>query len=333
MTPFEESNLKGKTVLWLGTSVPEGHGVCPAEDGRKKTYPDLVGELCGAVIINRALGSSAVHACTRTGKLDGVNTRPFLYSLSHTLEEKERIIENWKTIGPRSYRSDFFPEGLPEAEAEKARGASFERRLLPYLDGTEPMPDLFVFDHGYNDQHFAGAKERCDLTLAPTAENERSGMITPDEYMRKNDFENLRRFFGDLSGIPKARFSEFIASVNRRTYLGASNFLFTLILHFNPYARIVVLGSHLPERKNTVAAQSLLAESWGFPFIRPDQKTGWGAHLVPGSKAFWDPEGKTDLLQKEVFCPDGVHPHYDKNGRSLPLCARAVAEQLRRIVL
>ena len=334
MEPYQTSSLKGKTLLWIGTSIPEGRDLSEKDPAKRKNYPAIVAELCGATVINAALGSSAARASSRTNDRTLINTRPFLRSLSQTLEEKEETIRNWRKINPTTLKPEIFPDGLSEEEAEKrVRGASFERKILPYLDGTYPMPDLFVYDHGYNDVNFGGPALRGDIDLVPDAAKIRAGLIAPDEYMVKNDYENLRRFFGDLSGIPKARFEKFIASVNRYTFIGASNFLFTLILHHNPYARIVVLGTSYPDRAELIAAQRYLAESWGFSFINPALGLGWGNHLIPGTARHWKEDGVEDQVQKSIFAPDGTHPHLDTKGRAISLYARVLAEQMRNLIV
>lgn len=61
--------------------------------------------------------------------------------------------------------------------------------------------------------------------------------------MTANNNEKLESFFGDVSGIPSAELVAFIASVNRNCYIGAMNFLCTLILHYNPRAKIIFIGN------------------------------------------------------------------------------------------
>ncbi len=328
MTPFKDSTLKGKTILWMGTSIPEGHDQSVEDVSKRKTYPDIVAELCGAKVINQALGASAARANVRTG--DWVRISPYTgRSLSQTLEEKEFLIAHWKEINPLTKNPAVYPDGLEAVMDKNVRPASFERKLLPWLDGREPMPDLFVFDHGHNDQYRPTDKDWFDIGMEPNAQNIRAGLLAPDAYMVKNDYENLRRFFGDLSGIPQARFESFVASVNRNCFLGAANFLFTLILRYNPYARIVVLGNCSFDKPHVIAAQKKLAESWGFAFIEPGRELGWGTHLIPGTAKFWDPEGTEDLTQKHIYCRDNTHPHTDTHGKTISLYGRVLAEKLR----
>ena len=61
--------------------------------------------------------------------------------------------------------------------------------------------------------------------------------------MTDNNYENLKTAFNsNLSKIPNL--SDFAASVNRNCFIGAMNFIITLIYRYNPKARIVIVGDY-----------------------------------------------------------------------------------------
>ena len=55
---IEQSNLKGKKIVWLGTSIPAGgkNGI-EVED----SYPVYIGKMLDATVYNEAVGSSCLH--------------------------------------------------------------------------------------------------------------------------------------------------------------------------------------------------------------------------------------------------------------------------------
>ncbi len=332
-TIFEENNLRGKTILWLGTSIPEGHDLGEPDPEKRKTYPQICGELLGATVINQALGASMCRANMRTGDFVGGNANNITRCLSQTLEEKEYLIEHWAEINPLLKNPQIYPDGLEAVKDVKVRPASFERKLLPFLDGTFPMPDLFVIDHGHNDTQRPSPQHELDILLEPTVANIRNGYLAEDTYMTKNGYANLKRFFGDLSGIPEEKFASFIASVNRNCFIGAMNFICTLILHYNPRARIVFLANLDNNKKELLVAQRKIAESWCFPLLEPGKKLGLGEHIIPGTAKFWDENGTTDLVQKNLYCKDNVHPHTDTTGRTIWLYGHIIAMELKNMVL
>ena len=327
--------FEGKTILWLGTSIPEGHDLGEKDPDKRKTYPDLVAEILGARVINQALGASMARANMRTGDFVGASAYSITRSLSQTLEEKEYLIEHWNKINPLLKNPEIYPDSLEQVKDIKVRAASFEKKLLPYLDGTLPLPDLFILDHGHNDTQRPKMQDPLDIFLIPTPEAIEKGELAPDTYMVKNDYANLKRFFGDLSGIPEKDFPAFVASVNRNCFLGAMNFLCTLILRHYPRARICFLGNldDNPAKKGLIEAQEYLARSWGFPLIEPWRSLGLGRHYIPGTKHFWEEDGETDLIQKKLYCRDGTHPHTDTTGRTIRLYAGVVANALKDYVL
>lgn len=228
----------GRNMLWLGTSIPAGRDP-EAGEGTGSTYPALVRTLLGATGTNEARGSSCVRINSSTGQYTGMKFAHFLRALTRTQAECEDIITNWANY--KGYYSAH--ETLTTDEIAALRSHSFEQILLPYLNGTEDMPDLFVVDHGHNDTNPRGVDGLSDLWIEPTLEMIQSGILAEDTYMTANNYAHLKTALNnDLSGITDK--AAFAASLNRNCFKGAMNFLITLILTYNPYARVVIVGDY-----------------------------------------------------------------------------------------
>ena len=142
-------NFKGKKIVWFGTSIPAA-GWFGYE--HPNAYPQRVGRLLGADVINEAIGSSCIH-CKDPARISVDNPYGFKGGfestsrcLTNSLEEAEWIIEHWD--------SDIWTSGVPSEMndwlKDKIRSFGYERKLDQYLTPST-FPDLFVFDHGYND--------------------------------------------------------------------------------------------------------------------------------------------------------------------------------------
>lgn len=231
-----EDFWSGKNILWLGTSIPAG-----VDSNLGDSYPSVVGRQLGATVINEARGSSCVRINSTTGNYDGMSYGHFLRSLSRSVAEVNEIVENWDSIKGKINNA---PTSLSESDINLMREHSFETLLLPYLNGDKQMPDLFVIDHGYNDRSPIGVNREVDLSIEPTAENINSRVLAEDLYMTDNNYANLKLAMNnDLTGIPNLQ--EFSATLNRNSFIGAMNFIITLIYRYNPYARIVIVGNYL----------------------------------------------------------------------------------------
>lgn len=230
----------GKNILWLGTSIPAGSDPALGVVGDGTAYPYLVGEQLGANVVNLARGSSCVRINSSTGQYDGMTYNHFLRSLSRTLAEVDMIVNNWASIHAKITDA---PATLPAADVEIMRNHSFETLLMPYLNGMNQMPDLFVLDHGHNDLRPVGVDMDNDILIQPSTENMNRGILAEDSFMTSNNYANLKLAMNNnLGGISKL--NEFATSLDRNTFIGAMNFIITLILRYNPRARIVIVGDY-----------------------------------------------------------------------------------------
>lgn len=234
----------GRTFLWTGTSIPANSDP-DAGDGTGSSYPALVATLLGATSINKAKGSSCLRVNSSTGEYTGMIWRHFLRALTRTQNECDALSANWANIKDKiglvpdaAYSANNLDAYLATMKAH-----SYEALIMPYLDGTETMPDLFVIDHGHNDVRPRGIDGKNDLWIEPTLEMIQDGVLAEDTYMTANNYANLKTALGnDLSGIPDV--ASFAATLNRNCFKGAVNFLVTLILRYNPYARIVFVSDY-----------------------------------------------------------------------------------------
>ena len=205
-----ESNYwTGKTIWWCGTSIPAGG------------YPQLVGEMLGATVINAATGGSMCRANVRTGDYNGVNISNITSSLSMTLAEAEMFIENYSDIRALDKNSKL-PVILDESYKNRMRQGSFEVKLMPYLDGTKPMPDLWIIDHGHNDWKYRDSKGNIDIALEPVRANIDAGELAEDTYMTETidgvPYARLQSYLGSFENIDPAKLDDFVCSLNRNCY-------------------------------------------------------------------------------------------------------------------
>ena len=332
----------GKTIWWCGTSIPAGSDVTipGAEETIAGNYPKEVGNDLKANVINKAVGGSMCRANVRTGDYVGANFSNITSCLSMTKEEAEAFIANYDNI--KGSLTGNPPASLSASDIARLRAASFEDRLLPYLDGTYNMPDLFVIDHGHNDFKYKLSDNSSDIGLEPTTSNI-GNELAEDTFMTANNNAKLESFFGSLADIPSARKAEFIASVNRNCYIGAVNFIVTLILKYNPHARILFISNYEYEDGASIAyaplipAQESLAASWAFPLCKVYEYLGYSNHIIPGSKAWFNATYPaqtpvtTDITVYKSYLPDGVHPHSDITGIANNNYAGIISEFIRKI--
>lgn len=325
---INDNQWKGKTILWMGTSIPEGKDTALDSAGNGKSYPEMVGDQLGANVINIALGSSMIRANTRFGDYTDGYSHNILRAFSATSEEKEYLIANWETIRQKLRDPDTY-ETLTDANKETCRNSSYEVMLMPYLNGTLPMPDLFVIDHGHNDYKYTLSNGSTDIGIAPTSANIGSNKeVAFDSNMfNGSSYSGLENVYGSLAKMNQQ--TTFKYSVNRNCYWGAVNFICTLIYKYNPRARIVFVGNiDDKQHEGLCDAQVTIARDWCSPLIRMWEKLGFGMHYIPGTYNYWGGTG-LDLSQKAIYCKDGTHPHSDTTGKTMELYADILSDELR----
>lgn len=332
---------KNKVLWWCGTSISAGsNATLGSEETIAGNYPTQVGNNLGAVVINKSVGGSMCRANVRTGNYAGANIINITSALSMTKIEIENFINNYDSIRQLPGNSNW-PISLSTGNINRMRAASFEDRLLPYLNGTYDMPSLFVIDHGHHDLKYKMPDGSSDIGLQPILENINSGVLAVDSYMTNNDNEKLKTFFGNLEDIPSGSKASFIASLNRNCYIGAVNFIITLILHYNPHARIVFISNYeyeygyITQYAPLIPAQEFLSNSWAFPLCEVYKYVGFSRKWIPGSKNWFNEHYPnvtpltTDANVFLVYNPDRVHPHSDITGDSNKIIAGVISEFIK----
>lgn len=332
----------GKNIWWCGTSIPAGSDeTLGSVETIAGNYPTQVGENLNANVINKAVGGSMCRANVRTGDYNGANFSNITSCLSITKEEIENFISNYDSI--KGKLTGGAPSTLDASSLSRLRAASFEDRLLPYLDGTYTMPDLFVIDHGHNDFKYNLSNGKSDIGLEPTIENITNGELAEDTYMTDNNNQKLSLYMGDLSNIPSSEKENFIASLNRNCFIGSINFIVTLILRYNPRARIVFISNYEYENgiyksySPLIPAQEYLSKSWAFPLCKVWEYLGYSDHIIPNSKDWFNEQypnvtpATTDVKVFRVYNPDTVHPHSDTSGEANRIYAGVISEFINKI--
>lgn len=261
----------------------------------------------GAFYKNNAISSS----CARAGNPNPGEPLPWpiiLRSMGHTIADKVYILANWDaiyrplaTLDP-PMRSYF--DGQHEVEAIRLGITdaqfyilcSYENVLVPYLNGAKPMPDLFLFNHAYNDYKPWKTYETVEeFTTQPSIRND------------KTTYLGAMNFYMDL--IIKANPYARVAIVGH---------------YENQYNEPVSLG------------QKAFSEEWEIPILKTWELTGWSQNRVPGTQHLnvddagrvpfagvdgTDPDKDLTLLQ--YWVPDNIHPATSAQAQNLLLDIQA----------
>ena len=257
-----------------------------------------------------------------------------------TLEEAESFISNYDAIR-RLDRNGSLPATLESSYMNRIRQGSFEVKLMPYLDGTKPMPDLWIIDHGHNDWKYRDSKGQIDIALEPTRANIDSGELAEDTYMTETidgvPYARLQSYLGSFENIDPAKLDDFVCSLNRNCYYGSLNFITTLILVHNPRARFMMIGNYSNEHSgetgyaSLILAQKAWAADWCFPFCDVASCLGTSQHIIPGTNNFFDDYVfHYDTNVFHIYCPDGVHPSSDSSQYALEIYAGIVVEFIKQ---
>ena len=356
-----------KNIWWCGTSIPAGSdATLGSEETVAGNYPTQVGLNLGCnKLWNKAVGGSMCRANVRTGDYNGANISNITSALSMTLAEVESFIANYDTLRRLSLNSSW-PVSLSDGDKSRMRAGSFENRLMPFLTGaitqenpTGVFPDLFVIDHGHNDYKYKKSDGTSDIGLLPTVENIQSGELAEDTFMTANNYAQLSNFLGYTDGnelvqrIPSGYLSSFVASLNRNCFIGAVNFIMTVILARNPKARFVFISNYeYQEGYNAVyapliPAQEYLATDWAFPICKVYEYLAFSKKIIPKAKEYFEtlfadipvgnrPAAVTNCINNNKDCflfqlynPDNVHPHSDISGDANKVYAGVIAEFIK----
>ena len=183
------------------------------------------------------------------------------------------------------------PTTLTDALKAEIKSCSYENRLLPYLNGTKPMPDLFVFEHGYNDSQatvFSG--------------------ISPDETnLNRSLYSDAMYFYFKtiFEANPQAKILvvshyENTSAIGKKTFDAQKE-----LAQYH--------GVYFCDVANNVGWSQRLVTTTGY----------W-------DDGVWVPSGGTSrtITRLEQCIPDKVHPHTDKSGNAIKREAQIIADYI-----
>ena len=285
-----QSALSGKSALFLGTSIIE-----------LSTFPQLACDQLNMTCYNRGVGSSTARKADKNGNYTGIPFQNVAYSLSMTLAEKEELITNWNTYKTQLVGA---PDTLTDPTKEYFRNCSYERRLVPYLNGTNPMPDLFIIEHGYNG-NFASDTDAEFVNIVANGRNRNteSGAICYiiDVILSYNPHARIA-IQGHYENVAQPRITQMqkaLAAYWSFPYIDMASNL--------GFGNVVVPGSKslysIPPHSNYTAGNNT----------------------------------SQDMTQRQVYMPDKVHPHTDLTGRTdggvtNPRMANVLAKRMEEIL-
>ena len=291
-----ESN--GEEVLWLGTSIPAA--------GR---YPENACDALGYKLYNMSLGASGICRDGMNGMLNpGYGGRSGL-DLAESIEEKEERYRHLVTEGT-----------ITESQLELWKTYGYEKRLIPYIDGTIARCSIIVFDHGYNDR----------TMMAKDVINWDS--INKSIYRDDSSFNRIDSY------------TEAFCYLLKKIYTVNPNIKIVICSYLENQSEQVVRGG-----KDICNIQSKIADHFGFDFLPLYAHIGFFTNsYLPSTDTYmylynqehgtsyptynWggeNPEGNVTRFQ--YYCPDGTHPHTDKTGRAENIISKAMIKLLGSI--
>ena len=337
------------SLLWLGTSIPAGEP--------DNNYPTMVADALGFNLYNMAQSASCLHwdptppTWTTSAEVEANRTagrcltatrqeiRDKFYTVLDNIRRKERLSTTW--------RDNLIAE---------FQEASYETRVIPYLDGTIASCDVVVIDHGFNDmmtiynecvQHANTAKDETSYWPDDVAESMGlpSGIAypTPDGVKGWHWLTNLstgRDYYADtfmntIYTTALGLMNDYADTTFRYEYFGAFMFLIAKIMKVNPRARIIVgnyfsqnCGDFIDNRsswltKYVLEANQQLANWLGYQCVNVYKYTGLRNRIIV------KPDG-TQVYDMYLFCPaDGVHPSTDTTGESNKVIAGVYINAIR----
>ena len=343
----QSTSTSNSKILWLGTSIPKG-------DGGDNSYPIMVGKALGVKVYNMSQGGShliydqTAPSWTTYDQLSSQYTK--YYSLTATLQEYE---SKMRPVLQRLGNNNQLGGGTVDAWMRLFTANSFEKCVIPYIDGTIDTCDIVVIDHGFNDKnnifnlarsHKDETKDNGDKWADNAAYN--AGQYYP--FNGANDGFGWLQTIGDNRylnswGVYTATWDELGFSKENKAwyksdYFKAYMYLIQQIWKVNPRIKIIVgnfytlnFGNPWGEgdasyiTKYVIEANKQIAKFMGFQCVNVFEHTG----LVNRKIIKSDGTQTTDMA---IFAPDGIHPSSDTTGESNRRIAEVYVNALKGIV-
>jgi len=289
---YSQNSKVGEKALLVGTSIP-WQGV---ETG--DSYPQLLASTLGMTMYNEAVGSSCVRAggnntgTTKFGLFKGLHCAVLLKALSHTIAEKQQIMDKWQsgldlngnifvggTYGYRDFQLDYLADWASSFTSAEILGFSYENKIIKkYFDSTSPTfvakPKYLFFDHGHNDL----VQDSYDVSEAAAI------------------------------AVPAVR-------NDRTTFIGAMNYIIDEVLKYDARQEVLFIGHYENARKPRIyKAQENLFDYWDYPSFKTWEKLGWSQQIVQTtgywSSGVWIPSGGSlqSLTITQIWMFDNLHP-------------------------
>ena len=303
-TTDESLNISGKRILWLGTSIPAG------TEGNN--YPQLVAEALGCEVKNNAVpGSRVTLTLEPTWKtLDELKDKyKYLegFSLGATAQEiddkyRQYIVNTTYANGEKLSASDV------ELWVNYMKSQSYEKLLLPYIDGTKDSFEIVVIDHSLNDYR---------------------SIIYECIKHKNNDIPS------GINWVESLGTRDYVDKYNlgKHSYFVGLNHLIDVCYSVNPNIKIII-GNYFATRTPSIgweypndgeekccelvlAANEAIAKKRNLDIVNVYEYTGLD---------------DTDYDNNfNIFCPDRVHPHSNTTGKSNRTIADVYIDALTRI--
>lgn len=324
-----------RKILWVGTSIPYG-------DGAENTYPRMVSDALNVKIYNNSIPGSFLTFLPNnefSSSADVENYRAFGYSLSAKVSEVET---KYRTALNNIRSNEGLSTSWVEETIEDFKNASYERVILPYIDGTIDNCDVVIIDHGFNDRDHiynvvAGNKDDAKDNISYWPADQVGGETVPYPCIDGNaGWYWLTNMSSGLFYSAYAYMNALWSMVDSdrawtNNYFAMMLFIVRRIWEVNPRIKIIIgnyfsLDSGIDntsvfKTKYILEANNQLAKFLGLQCVNPYEVTGLRNRTLPN--------GITDMV---TFCPDGVHPGSDSTGRSNEVIAGVYINQLRGIV-
>ena len=297
------NKLKGKNILYCGTSIPNGSYV-PGD--RTTTYPNIAAKWLGIKVDNIAMSGAFIRNSKLNGSqfTDGTNDTTSLdyESFSRTDAEYTSILSAMlKSDDSRKYS---------DAQIANFKTQFGYERILALIDTFDAM----VLDFSVNDQ---GLDYR-DIMM----------FYRYKKYgAEDSEYLSLRALIESYHTVDVDDIIN-CTTEDRRSYIGAMNYIIKQFLQAKPTMKILIVGHwQLPQFSSQgtgsandgyiIESQKAVAERWGIPFLNLAEHLGWSN--IPLTI-----DGQSTNIQA-LRCTDECHPFTDKTGTSTLQIARVLA--------
>lgn len=328
-------NKSNHKILWIGTSIPYG-------DGADNSYPKMVEDALGCTLYNKSIPGSFVSFFPNnefSSSADVETYKAFGYSLSAKVSEVET---KYRTALNNIRSNEGLSNSWVEETIEDFKNASYERIIIPYIDGTIDNCDIVIIDHGFNDRDHiyntvASFKNDSLDNISYWPADQVGGDTVP--YPCTDGNAGWYWLTNASSGMYYDAYAylnalQSIVDSDRNwtnNYFAMMFYIIRRIWEVNPKIRIVI-GNYFSQdsgidetsvfkTKYILEANNQIAKFVGLQCINPYEITGLRNRTLPN--------GSTDMI---TFCPDGVHPGSDTSGSLNRKIANLYIQQLEGLL-